>query len=209
MKIFEILRLNETPLPDEWDKDVFTPKVSFVKQIKYATEMSKKLGAGSSRVAFIIEYQNRPTVLKIAKNGKGVAQNEIEIPILNDNYFNDITIPMIDYDTVNNQSIWLHTEKAEKMPRGWFKRTMGIDIKNFSAAINHLLNRPKSKYFQKPKLEMENDIVNKMAELCDAYDIIADDFGREANWGLYRGHPVLLDIGLSRDTYYTYYRPRG
>lgn len=207
MKVFEILRINETPLPDDWDKEVFTPKVSFAKQIKYATAMSQKLGAGSSRVAFIIEYQNRPTILKIAKNNKGVAQNEIEIPILNDNYFNDITIPMIDYDTKNNSSIWLHTEKAEKMPRGWFKKNMSLDITKIPFAINHLLGRP-DRGFTKPHVEIDNELVNKVAEMCEAYNIIAADFGREANWGLYRGHPVLLDVGLSEDTYYTYYKRR-
>lgn len=206
MKVYELI--GETPLPDEWDKEVFTPKVSFAKQIKYATEMSQKLGAGSSRVAFIIQYQNRPTVLKIAKNAKGVAQNEIEIPVLNDNYFNDITIPMIDYDTVNNQSIWLHTEKAEKMPRGWFKRSMGIDIKKFPGAIDHLLGRKTFTSRQELEMEMENELVNKVAEMCEAYDILSGDFGREANWGLYNNHPVLLDVGFSSDTYYTYYRPK-
>ena len=72
MKLHEIL--SEAPLPDDWDKSAYKSDKSFASQLRYAQERAKKIGAGSSRVAFEIEHQGRPTVLKIAKNKKGLAQ---------------------------------------------------------------------------------------------------------------------------------------
>ena len=97
--------LTEAPLPDDWDKNVYSPNNSFAKQVKYAKERAQKVGSGSSRVAFKIEYQGRPTVLKIAKNRIGLAQNEQESQALRDYYLEDITIPMIDYDEASPQQI--------------------------------------------------------------------------------------------------------
>lgn len=107
--------LLETPLPDDWDKNIFTKKIPFEKQIEYALERATKIGAGSSRVAFEVEYKGRPTILKIAKNEKGLAQNKDEIDILKKSKteFFDIMIPMIDYDKENDEPRWIHVEKAE------------------------------------------------------------------------------------------------
>lgn len=81
MRIIEIL--NETPLPDDWDKGKFVKKDnSFKSIINYAKERAKRIGSGSSRVAFIVQYQGRETVLKIAKNNKGIYQNRQEIDLI-------------------------------------------------------------------------------------------------------------------------------
>ena len=63
--------LNEAPLPDNWEKVKFN-NGTFKSMIEYATAMSEKVGSGSSRVAFKIPYKGRDTVLKVAKNKKGV-----------------------------------------------------------------------------------------------------------------------------------------
>lgn len=46
MRLKEIL--TEAPLPDDWDKEKFSPKVSFSQQIAYAKERAKQIGVGSS-----------------------------------------------------------------------------------------------------------------------------------------------------------------
>jgi len=63
MKIQELLQ--ETPLPDDWDKSKYKSHNSFASRIRYATERAKKIGTGSSRIAFETEYEGRPTILKI------------------------------------------------------------------------------------------------------------------------------------------------
>jgi hypothetical protein len=76
MKTFKQFINEMVPPPDSWDTGIF--KKSYKKQIDYALERAAKIGTGSSRVVFEIEYEGRPTVLKIAKNAKGLAQNEKE-----------------------------------------------------------------------------------------------------------------------------------
>jgi len=75
MKVHELL---EAPLPDDWDKTKFSPGQEFDDMIQYALDRSEKVGKGSSRVAFGIQYQNRPTILKVAKNTNGLKQNKQE-----------------------------------------------------------------------------------------------------------------------------------
>lgn len=114
--ISELETLDEMPIPADWDPEQFGPKASFAKMIKYAKERAERMGTGSARVAFLIDYQGRPTILKIARNKKGEAQNEAELNILTDGYAKhlDIMIPLIDYDNVNPVPKWLHLELAQK-----------------------------------------------------------------------------------------------
>jgi len=115
MRAYEFI--NEAPLPPDWDDTVYYKKNSFKKRLDYALERAAKIGSGSSRVAFVIEYEGRPTVIKVAKNAKGLAQNEAEYTILNDWYVRDmgIVIPYIDHGEDDQGNItWIQTELAEK-----------------------------------------------------------------------------------------------
>lgn len=62
-------------LPDDWDESKFGHDKVFYKRVQYAKLKAKQIGSGTSRVAFIIPDQGRNTVLKVAKNKKGMAQN--------------------------------------------------------------------------------------------------------------------------------------
>lgn len=115
MKISELL--NEAPLPPDWDSNVFTPDNTYKKRMDYAAARAQKLGRGSSRTAFEIEYQGRTTVLKVAHNIKGMAQNKAEANILDDWSVEQlgITIPIIDYDNAHDSPVWIHMEKLRKL----------------------------------------------------------------------------------------------
>jgi len=218
MKVKEILV--EVPLPDDWDKEVYKPNVSFAKQLRYATERAQKIGTGSSRVAFIIEYQGRPTVLKIAKNQKGIAQNDFESQMFDDYYFSDlgISIPMIDYDEENEYPRWIHTEKAEKMKPNQFKKFFGVSHNDVVAMVEHgagqsRLNPDYNKEVLSAYEEIINDedhpshdFVSALINIVGNYTNIAPgDFGRLANWGVYQGRPAIIDIGHSQDVMTKYY----
>ena len=114
MKANEIT--TEAPLPPDWDEKQYQRGSSFKSRLAYALDRAKKIGSGSSRVAVTIEYQGRPTVLKIAKNTRGLGQNGAEASILNDGYARlmGILIPLIDYDKQNPKPTWLHTELAQR-----------------------------------------------------------------------------------------------
>lgn len=216
MKIFELL--NETPLPSDWDSSQFSTTKSFESIIEYALERAKKIGTGSSRIAFEVEYEGRPTILKIAKKEKGLAQNEVESTMLSDSYIQhmELTIPIIDYDTVNDKPLWIHTEKAGKITEKKLCKLLHCD------SLSQLIYMVKSKYknsdlymffYNKLKetnteeeLDQLEELVDNLFSLSKHFDIALGDFQKANSWGLYKGKPVIIDIGLSMPVYELHYK---
>ena len=225
MKITDILL--ESPLPDDWDKSQFNKKDNSFKSIlEYCKERAKRLGQGSSRVAFEIEYEGRPTILKIAKNSKGILQNEKEVNILEDRYFSHL-IPMIDYDTENPEPMWIHMEKAEKVTKQnctkyvidhnffHFVSTINLHTRykvyNNTAADNFAkyLKEEKNIIFEDhPQYEEILSLFDTVFGLVDSYDIIAGDFLQYNNWGIYDDDLVIIDLGFDKETLKLYYGNR-
>lgn len=212
MKLRDII--TEVPLPGDWDSSAYTKEKSFASRVRYATARAKKLGAGSSRVAFEIEYQGRPTVLKIAKNKKGMAQNEYEIRLLNDWYVKglDITIPIIDSDEIDDENpTWLHTEKADKMTPTVFKSHMGgMDERNLWFFIAWSVGRrsdPPGDMSRDEAQELldNNETLYSLMDLAGNLDIEIPDLAVRSNWGLYKGNPVLVDVGGSSEVMQKFY----
>lgn len=203
MKVYEIIQ--EAPLPPDWDKSTYKSNVSFAQRVRYAVARAQKIGTGSSRIAFEIEYEGRPTVLKIAKNKKGIAQNEYESQMLGDYYLKDmgITIPMIDYDEENEEPTWLHVEKAEKIKPTQFKKFFnGLTPDEVIHLVKYMTGKfgiqidseTEEKYQQ---IFEDNEAIDSLVSLVGNYDIQPADFARLANWGIYQNRPVIIDIGAS------------
>jgi hypothetical protein len=212
--------INEAPLPPDWDQTQFQQGTTFKSRLAYALERAKKLGAGSSRVAMIIDYQGRPTVLKVAKNAKGLAQNEVEASLLDDGYARQlgILIPLIDYDESNPQPQWIHTEMAQKATE---KQLCNL-IK--CQSLWHLTDAARVYSGKEPRRTWQNvlnalpdtlsesdreifeEYASVLADLASSFNIQLGDFGRAANWGLYKGKPVIIDIGLTEEVFQQYYR---
>lgn len=212
MKLHDIL--NEAPLPDDWDKESFNSDKSFASRVRYAQERAKKIGVGSSRIAFEIEYEGRPTILKIAKNKKGIAQNEYESQMFGDYYLTsmNMTIPMIDHDEENDPPTWIHTEKAEKMKPAQFKKFFsGLDPYEVLDAVAYLAGKTRGRQLSPEKVELynelfeENEYINNLVDIIGNYDIPPGDFARLANWGVYKNSPVIIDIGGSSEVLKLYY----
>lgn len=215
--------INEVPLPPNWDETKYKAGTTFKARIEYAMQKAEKIGAGSSRVAFVIEYEGRPTVLKIAKNKKGLAQNEAEADILDDYYTQSlgIVIPIIDYDKQNPQPAWIHTEFAEKATEKKLCDIMKcpglLEPKQSTGALYNLvflasaitgkdprvgrpqemLARFKQKGMSDQELETLQDYANRIADLMANFDLSASDLRSSSNWGIYKGEPVIIDLGLT------------
>lgn len=214
----------EVPLPSDWDPNEFStrptpekPKAkSFKSRLAYALERAKRLGTGSARVAMTIEYQGRPTVLKIAKNAKGMAQNEAEVDILEDGYIGqlDIVIPLIDYDKQNHKPVWIQTELAEKASEAKLCKLMRcstLGLRNLIAVAENKsgqdryrsLNPIEAKSWMTKRGATEEDIettmhyVDELATLASSSNILLGDFSRASNWGIYKGSPVVIDLGFT------------
>jgi len=216
--------LDEMPLPADWDPQQMRQQgTTFKSRLAYALERAKKLGTGSSRVATTIEYQGRPTVLKIAKNAKGLAQNSVEADILSDGYASQmgILIPIIDYDTQNREPSWVHTELAQKANEKQLCSLMKCQslndlIRAAQAQLNEYGTRSrailndiidKNDHFGSSEQDADTflEYVNRLAELKSSFDVELADFHRPANWGLYQGKPVIIDVGFNSNVLNQYY----
>lgn len=213
--------LDEMPLPADWDPQQMRQQgTTFKSRLAYALERAKKLGTGSSRVATTIEYQGRPTVLKIAKNAKGLAQNSVEADILSDGYASQlgILIPIIDYDEQNREPSWIHTEMATKASDKKLASLMGTDSLNelviLALAISGKARRTtyqgmvdgmRQKGKTDEQIEKATEYANVLADLTNSFDIELGDLNRAANWGLYQGKPVIVDAGANSNVLSQYY----
>jgi len=208
--------ITEAPLPDDWDTKAFSSFNPIKKQVAYALERSKKIGSGSSRIVTSIMYQGRPTALKIAKNKKGLAQNEAELAIVNDGYAKGmaIIIPLIDYDKESVIPRWIQFEMAEKANEKQLCAIMKcarltdvlliagiISGKNrdggdrIASSVN--VQRAAAGYSSQEDEDTFYEYVNELAELANSFDIELVDFQTASNWGIYKGRAVIIDVGFT------------
>lgn len=213
--------IDEMPLPADWDpQQMRQQNTTFKSRLAYALERAKKLGTGSSRVATTIEYQGRPTVLKIAKNGKGLAQNSVEADILSDGYASQlgILIPIIDYDEQNREPSWVHTEMAMKSTDKKLATMMGVgSLRELVLLANAIAGKSKRMTYDtqvqymrnnnrtEQQIETATEYANILADLANSFDVELGDFDRAANWGLYNGKPVIIDVGFNSNVLNQYY----
>lgn len=192
--------LLEAPLPDDWDHEIYNERVPMSTRIEYARQRAQQIGSGSSRVAFVIPYKGRDTVLKIAKNRKGMLQNKEETAILSDHVAQrtGILIPMIDYDMKNSTPTWVHTEFAQKMPHGLFVRLFKGQIHNILNSIEARMNgrpirgeEPHPEVWEIPEVTALEQLLSNFPWIHPA------DFGSPRNWGIYKGRPVIIDVGFT------------
>ena len=203
--------VDEMALPADWDPAMLGHDKSFKSRLQYALERAPRLGGGSSRVAFVIPDQGRETVLKIAKNKKGMAQNEAELDILKDGYIGqlDIVIPLVDYDKANSQPTWIQTELAKKASEKQLCKLMkcGNYLFNLTTYANSLLGNSEKWAMNRVEehlatlspedKEIFTGYANELADLVNSSPLLMGDFDRAANWGIYNGRPVVIDLGYT------------
>lgn len=94
--LFEVTKVL-TEIRGSFDWDTFRDMKSMSKRLAYAEEnLPEYLGSGSSRTAYVLSNRY---VLKIARNNKGVAQNEAEVELAVNPHINKITTKIYDVGT--------------------------------------------------------------------------------------------------------------
>jgi hypothetical protein len=172
------------------------------------------VGIGSSRVAFLVDYEGRQTVIKVAQKPNGLSQNKVEANILfhrPDIMGTGIVIPGIDCDT-KNPPVWIHMEYATPIPNeAAFKKLSGgaspFDLVNYTAAeLPHLpldFNKEHISSFWVKEAYKNVDptviFVKRFLRFAELYKDIIDDFVTLRNWGVYKRNPVIIDMGLNSD----------
>lgn len=196
----EATTLHEMPLPAEWDGHMFSdPSVPFADRVAYALARVPHLKGGTTRAAFSIPYQGRKTVVKIAKNHKGLIQNAEEVKILGnpDAQATGRFIPLIDYDRDNTPPHWVHVEKASrKATASDFEHDTGMTPDGLETYLMVARTGAPTKYLiRQPRTT--TTLPQEILDISTRFGLTTGDLARPANWGWYKGRLVIIDAGLS------------
>ena len=88
--------------PSSFDMGTFKSLKSHAGRNRYAQEHLQRLSSGSSRIVYKIDDEK---VLKLAKNDKGIAQNEVEIEYGQYPDIDDVVAKIFDYDDETHLSV--------------------------------------------------------------------------------------------------------
>lgn len=173
---------------------------SFAKRVNYFNMSLPRIASGSGRVVYDINDQY---VLKVAKNEKGIAQNEVEINISSYNDTRDIVTKVLDSDDNNT---WVIVEKGKKLTERRFKEIVGFDFKLLDYALK---NQFGGNHYDVPLDVFENEFYIELADLISNYKANFFDLGRLSSFGevIRYGKPtvVAVDYGLNDEVYMSYY----
>jgi hypothetical protein len=215
---FDAFDLLETMMvedyPSSWNMEEFKSLTSFRKRIAYCEEHLQRISSGSSRIAYKIDEQK---VLKLAKNRKGLAQNDVEVSASRDSYFEDIFAEVFDYDA---HDLWLEMELARKVTKPKFQQITGISFDDYSNMLRqqHENNNP-SRWGRTNWVSdidedtqdkiWENELFSGVVEYMNNYAVPVGDLVRTSSYGIvkrsYGDDIVLIDYGLSQEVYDSYY----
>lgn len=195
--------------PSSFDMEHFKTLKSFAQRVKYCEENLKRISSGSSRIVYMIDNTK---VLKLAKNQKGLAQNEVEIQWGQDSYFGSILAHTFMY---HPDDLWVEMELARKVTKKDFQRLTECTIEEMYDYLRNFneINRGKRPIFAmdpavKERLD-ENEFVSAIVDFMSNIDAPAGDFGRLNSYGIVQRNGqddiVLIDFGLTNDVYQTYY----
>jgi len=189
-----------------FDLDEFLNMRSFASKVRYANEKLRRLASGSARVIYVIDDK---TVLKLAKNEKGLAQNEVEGSLGKDDYMvGDVVARVLEVDEENR---WIVMQKAKKISKGRFRQLMdGIDIHDFYYYIKNLTDyRFGHTFTVEPEIVEkldENEFAQDVVELVQNFDLETADFQRPSSFGEIDGRLVITDYGLTQEVFKKYYK---
>jgi len=209
---FEIVEnLLDEEYPTNFDIAHFKTLKSFNQRVQYCQENLQRISSGSSRIVYKIDNEK---VLKLAKNKKGLAQNEVEAGYSQYHDLSDVTARVFEY---NQDNLWIEMELARKVLKGDFQRITGFSFEDYIAAIHNYGNdvHP-SKYSQDMPIDKEivarmweDEFVYGMFQYIGNYEAPVGDLKRLSSYGIVkRGNQdaiVMIDYGLTSDVYSSYY----
>jgi hypothetical protein len=167
---------------------------TFTARKNYCDINFTKLKAGSSRIAYV--YND--LILKLAKNEKGLAQNQTESDGFMQQNYKDIIANVLDSDP---NGLWILVEKAERVNKSSFKTLTNINFDEFCDYIKKKIE------YKKVESELDNNhFVQELLDLMINFTMPAGDICRISSWGKVKNRAVLIDYGLTSSIYEEYYK---
>ena len=198
--------IDEATYPENFDLNKFKKLKSFKERVDYCNSTLTKLGAGSSRIVYLVDDK---TVLKLAKNQKGIGQNEVEIGASN-KYYNDVIAEVYESD---ENGLWLEMELAKPINKVRFKQILGYSVEDFGKWVINLWNinnNRKSYYYtldkQIEEIISDSEFANSVIAFIQDYGLTPGDLGRISTYGEFDGEVKIIDYGLNDDVLSNYYR---
>lgn len=173
---------------------------TFTDRVDYAEDKMEHLSSGSSRVIYVMPDD---TVLKLAKNERGVAQNIAEAnPKMKSKFINKTL-------KADKDGLWKTSPYLDKITEKEFEKMVGATFEDFGEAIEYGLKgvtknsgEKEPKGFSKvEKLDLYKDLV----KLGKKFKLMPGDIARISSWGKVDNHPCLLDSGLTKEIYDEFY----
>ena len=155
-------------------------------------------------------------VLKLAKNQKGLAQNEVEIQWGQDSYFGSILAHTFMYDP---NDLWVEMELARKVTPDIFEQLVGFTFYDYCNVLrNYAITTNPQRYGKRFKVEVEPEIEEAMWEeeftydmlnFMGGYDVPFGDLCKLNTYGLVNRNGqntiVMIDYGLNNNVWDDYY----
>lgn len=188
---------------------------SFKERQQYCRQhLGLPIGNGSSRQVYQIDDEK---VLKLAKNQKGLVQNEYEGQP--DYYKDDMSIFSKVFQTADDYS-WIVSEYVLPAKEQDFRHCLGMSFNEWKRVVLTMQNQHRHKTNTQlilsrkefDKLCEKIPMIYELNDFIGSYsDFAVDDLYNIKNYGLTqrKGKPqlVILDSGLSYDIYNNYYKP--
>lgn len=199
----------EEEYPPSWNIEDFKKLRSFNQRIQYCEKNLQRISSGTSRIVYKVDDTK---VLKLAKNKKGLAQNEIEVGFSKDYLWDGIVAQIYDYD---QNDLWVEMELAKKVSPKKFQEIVGFSFENYCDGIRYhegQQGRNRIKRFKPENYEEmweDNEFMYSIFDIIGSYEFPAGDLCKLSSYGLVNRNGqdeiVLIDYGLTNDVYDSYY----
>ncbi len=217
---FEKLKdiIKEMAYPNSFNFDEFRSCKSFTERVRYCEARLQRIASGSSRIVYQVDNEK---VLKLAKNQKGVAQNQVEYRLGTEPYYTCFA-EIYEYD---EQGLWIEMEFCKKAKKSDFKAIYGVPFEVLCCMIYDQANNFRNVGWKmNPFSDYENIVQQiwdgKETDLqmlftsiqeyigCEMLESVGD-LCRLSSWGINsEGYFILIDYGLDDDVANNYYSRR-
>jgi len=198
--------------PQSFNMEEFKKLKSFNARIGYCEEHLKRISSGSGRVVYMIDGEK---VLKLAKNSKGVAQNEVEISYGGDYTLEGIVAEVYESD---DNALWLEMQLAKKLTLTNFKQITGWDFNDYAKIVHNYgvesgnagrYGRKLSVSNELTEKAWEDDFIRGIFDYIGNYGVPVGDLTRLSTYGVVSedgtDSVVIIDYGLTHDVYKSFY----
>ncbi|MDG1950625.1 MAG: hypothetical protein P8J32_07475 [bacterium] len=211
-----LLETLQEDYPVSFDMEEFKSINTFAERVRYCEARLERIAQGSSRIVYRIDQQ---MVLKLAKNTKGLAQNQAEVDFSEDSHLDSYGLISKVYN-YHPQFHWLEVEAANKVTPSKFKEITGFNWKDFQGALHDYGFKVHGRRgdFHSPSgvdpevveaMWEDHDFVYQVFDYIGNFEVPTGDLVRISSWGWIQRpegpEMVLVDYGLTQDVADTHY----